>query len=153
MSARPSPRIAVQQLEAREVPAASVLADIRPGAWGSFPRDFTASGDRVYFAATSVQGEELWVTDGTAAGTHLTKDVRPGSAGSNPRAFTPAGNGVLYFVADDGIGRGWWKTDGTTTTKVAGLPAGVALDLTGQTIATGLADGSLLVLTADHSQL
>jgi ELWxxDGT repeat protein len=153
MSIRPSPCIAVQQLEPRDVPAAHVLADIRPGQWGSFPRDFTAAGERVYFAATSVQGEELWVTDGTAAGTKLTRDIRPRSFGSNPRSFTPAGNGVLYFTADDGTGRGWWRTDGTTTTKVVGLPANVMLTPNGQADATGLADGSLLVTAFNHTQL
>lgn len=153
MSTRPASRIAVQQLEVRDVPAAELLADIRPGLWGSFPRDFTAAGDRVYFAATSVQGEELWTSDGTAAGTKLTKDIRPSSFGSNPRSFTPAGNGVLYFTADDGTGRAWWKTDGTATTKVVGLPAAIALTPNGHLDATGLADGSLLVTTADHTQL
>ena len=153
MSSRTSARVQLQTLEAREVPSATILADIRPGAWGSFPRDFTASGDKVYFAATSVQGEELWVTDGSPAGTRITADVWGGSRGSNPRTLTPAGNGVLYFVADDGTGRAYWRTDGTTTTKVSGLPSNVALEGNGHAIATGLADGSMLVINTDKSEL
>lgn len=153
MSSQISTRFQVHTLEPREVLSATLLADIRPGTWGSYPRDFTASGNSVYFAATSVQGEELWVTDGTPAGTRMTADVRAGSRGSNPRTFTPAGGGVLYFVADDGTGRAYWRTDGTTTTKVSGLPTDIALDWNGHAIATGLANGSMLVVNDEKSEL
>ncbi len=67
-----------------------------------------------YFAATStVNGRELWRTDGTAAGTTLVRDINPGLSGSSPADFTIAG-GMLYFTADDGThGREVWRTDGT----------------------------------------
>ena len=43
-------------------------------------------GRRVYFSATdATHGDELWRSDGTAAGTVLVKDINPGSAGSVPR--------------------------------------------------------------------
>ena len=31
---------------------------------------------------------ELWVSDGTAAGTHLAKDIYPGVEGSDPESLT-----------------------------------------------------------------
>ena len=34
--------------------------------------------DKLYFAATNADGRELWVTDGTGAGTKMVKDIYPG---------------------------------------------------------------------------
>src|SRR5439155_18113329 len=58
-------------------------------------------------------GREPWVSDGTAAGTHIIRDLLPGSESSDP--FTlGAINGLVFFRADDGIhGRELWRTDGT----------------------------------------
>src|SRR5579884_2787331 len=48
-------------------------------------------------------GSELWVTDGTAAGTKELADIAPGSAGSSPNNFTyNAGLGKVFFTANDG---------------------------------------------------
>jgi ELWxxDGT repeat protein len=40
---------------------------------------------------------ELWITDGTAAGTHLFKDLNPGSWPSTPEFFFVSKRGKLYF--------------------------------------------------------
>ena len=57
---------------------------------GSRPTDLTAAGGKVYFAAyDGVHGNELWVSDGTAAGTHLVKDIASAS-----------GHGVISRPAD-----------------------------------------------------
>ena len=65
----------------------------------------------VYFAgADSVHAEdefvfELFVTDGTAAGTQLVSDMVPGPEGANPGDFFEFG-GRLYFAATDlAVGR------------------------------------------------
>jgi ELWxxDGT repeat protein len=43
----------------------------------------------------------------------LVKDIKPFRASSNPEQLTSV-NGILYFVADDGIhGKELWKSDGT----------------------------------------
>jgi ELWxxDGT repeat protein len=55
----------------------------------------------------------LWVTDGTAAGTHKVAEVGAGYAGQQPGYFTAAGNQVFFF-ADDGVhGAEPWRSDGT----------------------------------------
>src|SRR5262249_53934632 len=73
-----------------------------------------SSGGHFFFLADDLTtGPELWVSDGTAAGTHLVKDVFPGSRSSEISQLTAAGNKV-YFVADDGVhGREPWVSDGT----------------------------------------
>jgi ELWxxDGT repeat protein len=96
-----------------------MVKDLAPGATHSMPNGFTQlRGNAAVFAASpnSFEGvsSDLWVTDGTAAGTVKLLDVRPGMRGSNPRDFVRFG-GAVYFTADDGAhGRELWKTDGTT---------------------------------------
>jgi ELWxxDGT repeat protein len=68
----------------------------------SDPSDFTRFGSlAIFHAEDAAHGEELWVTDGTRAGTTLLKDVLPGSDSSFPTDFTLSG-GLLFFTADDG---------------------------------------------------
>ena len=70
----------------------------------------------------------LWVTDGTAAGTHeVTQD------GSDPSSLTVF-NGKVLFCGDDTVDPGietLWVTDGTAagTQEVAGAGKAVALGL------------------------
>ncbi len=48
------------------------LVDIRPGAFSSYPDNLTAVGSTLFFGADNgVNGQELWKSDGTAAGTVL----------------------------------------------------------------------------------
>ncbi len=52
------------------------LFNVCLGDQGSWPRQLTRAGNRIFFTADDgVHGEELWVTDGTAEGTHLVKDI------------------------------------------------------------------------------
>jgi len=82
---------------------------------GSDPGGFTAVGSRVYFAATTAaHGRELWVSDGTAAGTHEVADINPAPGeGSSPEQLTVM-DGRVFFFAYDGSGCALWKSDGTT---------------------------------------
>jgi ELWxxDGT repeat protein len=93
---------------------ATLLGDIHPGSEGSRPDDLTVFNERVYFSADDgVHGRELWVTDGTPAGTNLVVDITPGMPSSNPWLLT-VHQGRLYFRANDGIhGEELWVSDGT----------------------------------------
>jgi ELWxxDGT repeat protein len=75
---------------------------------------FTGLGSQVFFAAGDAEhGNELWKTDGSAAGTLLVKDIYSGMMGSDPQPVATIGS-ALYFTADDGIhGRELWRSDGT----------------------------------------
>ncbi|HWB28774.1 MAG TPA: ELWxxDGT repeat protein [Chitinophagaceae bacterium] len=70
--------------------------------------------NKLYFSGTNTAGgTELWVTDGTDAGTSIVKDINPGAASSHPDNFNVINN-VIYFSADDGThGNELWKSDGT----------------------------------------
>ncbi|MGC1309946.1 MAG: ELWxxDGT repeat protein [Phormidesmis sp.] len=101
--------------------AIALLKDIAVGPDGSHPQRFTALGNgKVIFAAgadtNSDTGFELWITDGTSAGTTLLKDINPGGNGSNPQGFTAIGSGKFVFMAEDNNhGYEPWITDGTPT--------------------------------------
>ena len=81
--------------------------------------EFQVIGDYMLFVADSGStGRELWITDGTTAGTRLLKDINPGATGSNPEKFYSMGD-VVYFRADNGItGSELWRTDGTAVGTV-----------------------------------
>ncbi|HZY84412.1 MAG TPA: ELWxxDGT repeat protein, partial [Gemmataceae bacterium] len=65
------------------------------------PFNLTAFHGKVYFTASDpAHGEELWSSNGTAAGTHLVQDINPGSAGSAPSQLTVVGD-TLFFAATD----------------------------------------------------
>lgn len=92
----------------------------------------TAVGNRIFFQANAgTDGSELWVSDGTAAGTSQLLDIFPGGIGSGPSGLTSLG-GKLYFLANDGAhGTQLWTSDGTNSgTHVSasfgsGTPVGI----------------------------
>jgi len=55
--------------------------------------------------------DELFVSDGTAAGTMMLKDINP-DGNSNPKEFTIFKD-ELYFICEVSTGDQIWKTDGT----------------------------------------
>ena len=90
------------------------MLDIKPGAFGSNPAEFTASGTRLYFSANGAEGQELWKK--TIGGAVLVEDIlawhgriaaaRPHRRRRNAllRRFHPASGGELWrsqgFAAD-----------------------------------------------------
>jgi ELWxxDGT repeat protein len=69
----------------------------------------TSVNGTAYFSAWSVgngTGNELWQSDGTAAGTVLAADVVPGPANSNPAHISDGGNGTVLFSAAQQPGAG-----------------------------------------------
>jgi ELWxxDGT repeat protein/VCBS repeat-containing protein len=72
------------------------------------------NGKALFAAGDGINGCELWITDGTTAGTMLFKDIYAGTSSSYPDQITALGNGKVLFRADDGInGFELWVTDGT----------------------------------------
>lgn len=59
---------------------------------------------------------------------YLVKDINPGLGDSNPYVLASA-NGILYFIANDGMTSGFWKSNGTDirTVKIMdeNLPPGI----------------------------
>ena len=97
-----------------------LLADINSNigedtyAESSSPSYFTEFEDKLYFAADDGEnGRELWVSDGTSAGTQLFADINPD--GSSEPAYLKEFADKLYFAADDGeTGKELWVSDGTS---------------------------------------
>ena len=86
----------------------------RPAFWlGSL--HFVELGDALYFNAWEPsEGEELWRSDGTAAGTHLVRDICPGACPGRRAYEMVESGGILYFHGDDGEHGGeLWRSDGT----------------------------------------
>lgn len=106
----PGPALAV-------TPSPYLVKNINPNG-SSDPQELVAIGSKLLFTANDgVHDRELWVSDGTPAGTHMVKDILPtspsGYAPYWPGALTAAG-GLLYFSATDGVhGYEPWVSDGT----------------------------------------
>ena len=96
-----------------------LVKDINPGIGSSLPQFDKGSvswGGKVYFAASDgINGTELWVTDGTSAGTVLVKDIYPGASGSDCQNFFPTANFIFFTATDDVNGLELWRTDGTAS--------------------------------------
>lgn len=111
-----------------------MLKDINPGSMSvggagvvgnsSYPDYFTVMERNIYFSAKYYpDGQELWKSDGTEAGTVMIKDIYTGGTStpaegfrgfsSAPAELTVLGN-KFYFSADNGNGRELWKSSGTT---------------------------------------
>ena len=82
------------------------------------PEDFraVAGTSSIYFTATTnAAGKEIWVSNGTAAGTHMLADLNPGAQGSEASQLTIGPANQLYFSANNGsYGRELWWTDGVS---------------------------------------
>jgi ELWxxDGT repeat protein len=78
------------------------------------PQNLKAVGNTLYFSAAEPKtGRELWVSDGTAAGTRLLRDINPGPTSANPRNVLD-NYGYAFFAADDGVhGEELWLSDGS----------------------------------------
>ena len=133
----------VELLEPRTLLSAGprLVADINTTPLSGDPHNSVTANGLTYFVADDgVHGSELWVTDGTAAGTRLVDDALPGPDGAAPQSLRAVG-GSLYFVApvlypDDGDADTLpqsvpqlWRTDGTAAGTIALTAAGQVTSL------------------------
>jgi len=80
------------------------------------PSRFIVYNNLLYFCANDgVNGNELWVTDGTENGTQMVKDINSTALKTSSTIIYPTVfAGKLYFCANDGEhGAELWVTDGT----------------------------------------
>lgn len=80
----------------------------------NFPRALARFGDRLLFSAYTVAtGDELWISNGTSAGTGMVLDLNPGSNASLPDEFVQLGDVAVFAATRAGVGRELFVTDGT----------------------------------------
>lgn len=109
--------------------SAPVLIDTLPHASGKYPVGFTVVGNNVFFSMGKNNGRELWVTDGTEAGTTEVIDLLPGAndglAGINMVAY----NGKVYFQGSSTLGgQELYSSDGTPGGTTLVVPGTVLSD-------------------------
>lgn len=102
-------------------PAAGMTATMLTGQ-GTDPLHLTAVGTRVFFSGNPIGmgGRELWVTDGTVAGTRRVADIRPGGD-SNPERLTALGGRLIFEATNGSNGREPWLSDGATAWQLADI--------------------------------
>jgi ELWxxDGT repeat protein len=109
-----------------------LVKDLNSGTDGAFSEKYGSKhellniGGTLYFSADNgVTGNELWKSNGTAAGTVLVKDIYGGVSGypSYPNSSAPSNltdvGGTLFFTANDGTHlKKLWKSNGTAAGTV-----------------------------------
>ena len=95
-----------------------IVADINDGTSSSSPvlEEGGLFGDRYLFSAfeSAGVGRELFVTDGTDAGTERVRDIFSGPGNSDPAEFLALNNVMLFSATNGSNGRELWRSDGTT---------------------------------------
>ena len=97
-----------------------MVADINSGAGDSNPMTLTVFDNLMFFTANDgVHGKELWVSDGTAAGTTIVKDINVGLGdGFDSRLvleFFEFENELIFRATDGVHGQELWVSDGTSS--------------------------------------
>lgn len=93
-----------------------------------------------FTATTTAHGRELWISDGTSAGTQLLADLVPGSFGSAPQNLTPWASRLVFTASAPGGDIGLFVTDGTT----AGTQLAQLFPFTGASISLALQESATL---------
>jgi ELWxxDGT repeat protein len=105
----------------------TLVKDINSGssngtAWPDPPFFNEVNGELLFLGNEGTNGEELWKTNGTSAGTILVKDVNSGAGGSGITLPITTGDKLFFKVFVGGI-TSLWVSDGATlgTSKVIDL--------------------------------
>ena len=115
---------------------------------GIDPTDMTVFNGEVLFNGVDNTGagvSGLWVTNGTAPGTHeITVAGGADPSGLNPTDLTVFGNEVLFNGLDQNGHPQLWETNGTATTELTGIPGANA-----SANASGIAPSDLTVFNGE----
>ena len=116
-----------------------ILMDVRPSLF-DYPFQLNSVNGKLIFAAYSdATGGELYISDGTDAGTSLVKDFEPGEVGSGLNSIASFGNRILLSVDTTATGPELWVSDGTPsgTTLLKNINIGSAGSFAGERIVFG----------------
>jgi len=145
-------------------PDVQLVKDIYPGSSDSWPEELFAWNGRVFFGADDgTNGNEVWMSDGTAGGTTMLKDIHPGPGRSNgydpppsggigwSRDFTAMGSYVYFAATDGNHPASLWKTDGTEagTSEVFSVSPEYMTVLNGALIFKGYTGGDVELWKSD----
>jgi ELWxxDGT repeat protein len=101
----------------------TLVKDLNGSASSNAQPLFSAAGKTYFLADDGVHGSELWVTDGTAAGTTFVKDLNPGPYGTEILPTNAVlGNVVVFNIVLPDYAM--WRTDGTAAGTYVLQPAG-----------------------------
>ncbi len=103
-------------LIANSLSGQTVLVSDINGSGDSNPALMRNVNGTIFFSANDgTNGEALWISDGTDAGTTLVKDIRTGGNGApaNITRLLEVGNSVFFRANDDTSGKEPWFSDGT----------------------------------------
>ncbi|MBC6994815.1 choice-of-anchor D domain-containing protein [Neolewinella lacunae] len=106
-----------------------LVKDINPGTENASPTRFFPYGDRLLFRANDGQtGVELWITDGTEAGTNLIQDINLGDTVSqgnaNPDNFIIYNDRVYFKARSASFGDELFVTDGESAGLIKDIQEG-----------------------------
>lgn len=83
--------------------------------YSSSPAEFVWLGETAFFSADdAVSGRELWVSDGTPAGTERL-DLNVGAGSSSPSRLTPFEGEIWFAATTPASGSELWHSDGTAS--------------------------------------
>jgi ELWxxDGT repeat protein len=112
----------VESLERRTMLAANLVADIG----GVYPENSVtvANGETFFIANDGKHGDQLWISDGTVAGTHMVTIISKDGIGLP--TLVPFEDGVAMLGNEIGL----WKSDGTAagTVEIAARPDSALID-------------------------
>src|SRR5579884_1250396 len=108
---RPAPAVRIEPLEPRTFLSVAPLKDATIAPFVHDLSDTTLvrlRGQVLFVAHDPATGDELWKTDGSAAGTALVKDIVPGPAGSEPKNLIGSESVAFFTTIDPSAGLQLW---------------------------------------------
>ncbi|RYZ42787.1 MAG: hypothetical protein EOO71_06300 [Myxococcaceae bacterium] len=114
--------------------------------------DFTAVGTQLFFSiGDAVIGRELWVTNGTTAGTRLVADLSPGAASTFVSYPAQVGGALSFFrrvtLTSTSSRLELWKSNGTAAGTARTVDLGTQASVEGSVLR---ADGQRLFFLQDE---